>query len=167
MIKRLEGRRLKTTDMSGEGRVPMTPDSDPLARHRDFQISGVSEVIRTVDVVVDDEQYRLEITRSVSNQSAPFDVRCYRFERVGEKTAVQDTYAYVYQMGFPFASSNTANKALTSALSDLRAWNASITGTGSLKSEQLKQPSFTKDDFEKTLKKISRPVETFLRYFLR
>ena len=106
----------------------MASDSDPLARYQDFHISGASEVIRTVDVVIDDEPYRLELTQSFSNQSAPFDVRCYHLERVGKKKAVQDTYAYVYWRGFPFASSKTADSALTSALSDLQAWNARVRG---------------------------------------
>jgi hypothetical protein len=114
--------------MSGKWRVLMASDSDPLARYQEFHISGACEVIRTVDVVIDEEQYRLEVTQSVSNRSPPFDVRCYHFERVDEKKAAEDTYAHVFRRGFPFASSKTADSALTSALSDLQAWNSRVRG---------------------------------------
>ena len=93
--------------------------SDPLTRLDTFSVSEAYEVVRTVLAVKGDNQYRLEVTRSASNANSPFDVHCYRLQKIGGDADGENVSAYVLVQEFSGAQDQTAYGALAFALTNL------------------------------------------------
>jgi hypothetical protein len=56
--------------------------SDPLSRWKEYGLSEAYEIVRTVEVVMDDHRYRIEVVKSHWNSNMPFTTREYVAEDV-------------------------------------------------------------------------------------
>ncbi len=96
--------------------------SDALSRWQDYGLTEAYEVVRTVEVVVGERRYRIEVLKGDWNPATPFTTRCY----VREDVTVQPTY--------PQASGGFARTPRSSQLwlgYDLP-WTACDSGDGAL-----------------------------------
>src|SRR5437016_1380318 len=63
--------------------------SDPLENpHFSEMFSEMYDIVRTVEVVVNEQRYRIEVVKGYSNTAIPYSIRCY----VEENVTVQPTY---------------------------------------------------------------------------
>ena len=97
---------------------------DPLTRFKDFELSEAYEIVRIVEVVKGTERYRVEVTKSVSNKNAPYDVQYYRWASVmthgTDESAGDDASCLWVETDFPEAQGRSPEDALAFALSVLR-----------------------------------------------
>ncbi len=82
--------------------------ADPLLRYRDFKLTEAYSLVRIVEVVKDEKQYRIEIFKSMSNENVQYDAHVYREE-------VSDYVVSWVRVGSE--QENDPDKALTTALS--------------------------------------------------
>ena len=97
--------------------MPYTTD-DPLPRYKDFNLSEAYDVVRTVEVVKDEEHYRLDVLMSMSSPNT-YDVQCYRWTHLREAVETTDTVPGVWLRLRDFRSPSKGNDelALQTALS--------------------------------------------------
>jgi hypothetical protein len=96
----------------------MANTGDPLARFKDFEVSEPCELVRTVEVVKGECQYRLEVMKSLQRNN--FFVHCYRLVETTTLEVTSGCWSRLSPEEAPPNDENDGYKALETALSFLR-----------------------------------------------
>ena len=87
---------------------------------------GVTELVRTVDVSLNDDEYRIEVYKHHTNEQTPYTACCFVKREVrlaNPEPGLEERYAYLLDGSFPWVSAKSGDAALGEALSFLEERN--------------------------------------------